>query len=104
MKTASQLKCAGQQQCLFNEREDWLNDFLTFAHRYSDQHAMFKMEDIRTAWLDAGNPEPHHFNVWGSIPLEKSGVAKFHGYVKSTRPCSHARVVKQYRSLASWER
>ena len=101
MNAADSLKEKGMQLALFNESDDWKNQFLAFIEQRARSLPMFRMEDIRADWIAAGHQPPHHSNVFGAIAqhITKRGIGVAAGYVKSVSPATHGHPVLQYRSL-----
>lgn len=101
MSLARQLAEDGMQLALFNEPEEWRRNFLAFIEAQAEKLPFFKVEDLRSDWLAAGNPAPHSPKVYGAIGrlISTRKIGEFIGYVNSVSPKTHAHPVKHYRSL-----
>lgn len=99
--TSRELGQQGMQRALDNEKAEWIEAFLKFAEKWAEKNPLFKCEDLRADFIAAGNPPPHHPNVYGAIAqhITKRGIGIFVCYVKSVSPKTHGHPVAQYRSL-----
>lgn len=103
--TGADLKKAGQELVVRNERIDWRLNVLALLQQYASSYAEFTADQFRRYCAEQKVPEPHHHNVWGALfttahrrdwirPTGQSSLAK--------RKAAHARACTVWRSTSPW--
>jgi hypothetical protein len=95
------LRDEGMAATLQAEREEIKQGIVAFANVYATQNPLFKIEDMRAAYIAQGGTEPHASKVWGAITnkLIRARVMAYEKHVASVSPKTHGHRVPLYRSL-----
>ncbi len=100
--TGDDLKRAGIERALLNERAQWRLKALKIIMAVAEMNMRFTADDIQAAAKRAGLGPPHHPNVIGAvirIALLAGIMTKTGRYVKGKRAAQHGRMIAEYRRV-----
>ncbi len=100
--TGDDLKRAGIERALLNERARWRRRALQVVINTATLNMRFTADDIQAAAARAGLGPPHHPNVWGGVirtALLAGIMTKTGRYVKGKRAAQHGRMIAEYRRV-----
>lgn len=94
----AELKDAGQEAALRNEREEWLEVAMNALSNWSVTKPHFYIEDFREWFYSAGGREPHSPNVWGAMTkrMKSLGYRMTGKFKTATRKQAHARLIFEW--------